>query len=263
MLHYEIHGVDGPRVVLIQGVGVTGQGWSPQVEALSEAFQLLVLDNRGIGGSADHDGAILIEEMARDVQDVMDDAGWDSAHIAGHSMGGVIAQQVALDAPKRVESLALLCTFARAKDGARVTPWIIWIGMRSRIGTRAMRRRAFLELVVTPEFVANRGAEQVADELADVFGRDLADQPNIAMKQVQALGRHDTSQRLGELGGIPTLVVSAERDLIALPEYGRQLEAAIPGANYVQLDGTAHACTVDRAADINRLLSEHWNSVND
>ena len=257
-LHYQIFGTQGPRVVLIQGVGLTGHGWSPQVEALRDRFQFLVIDNRGIGQSLPHAGAITIEEMAADALAALNHAGWPTAHIAGHSMGGVIAQQLALDDPKRVESLALLCTFARGKDAARVTPWIAWVGLRSRVGTKAMRRRAFLEIIMAPEALANVDPEVLAAELAEVFGRDLADQPWIAMRQVQALGAHDTSARLPELRGIPTLVVSAEHDVIALPEYGRQLAAGIEGARFVQLNGTAHSCTVDRAGPINGLLAELW-----
>jgi pimeloyl-ACP methyl ester carboxylesterase len=217
---------------------------------------LLAIDNRGVGRSARGTGTLIIEQMAADVRSAMDDAGWDRAHVAGHSMGGVIAQQLALDVPERVASLALLCTFAHGRDAARLTPWIAWMGLRTRVGTRQMRRRAFVELVMAPGMLDD--IDGTAARLAAVFGRDLADQPAIAMTQVRAMSRHDAGPRLGELSGLPTLVVSAEHDRIAHPAFGEELQQAIRGARYVEIAGSAHACTVDRAEQINALLAEHW-----
>src|SRR4051812_15815037 len=145
-LYYELSG-NGAPVLLIQGVGVVGGCWRPQVNALQSNFQTLVFDNRGIGKSLPCTRPISIEAMAEDARALMDAAAWESAHVMGHSMGGVIAQQLALDCPHRVRSLTLLCTFGRGKDAARLTPWILWITLRTRIGTRPMRRRAFLELL--------------------------------------------------------------------------------------------------------------------
>ena len=102
--------------LLIQGVGVVGACWRPQVAALARHYQTLFFDNRGIGESTAGHGSVRIEAMAEDARALMDEAGWDSAHVMGHSMGGVIAQQLALDCPKRVRSLSLLCTFARGRD---------------------------------------------------------------------------------------------------------------------------------------------------
>src|SRR5512145_2040280 len=90
-LHYELAGA-GPPLLLIQGVGVTGEGWRPQVEQLAAEFQTLSFDNRGIGRSSAR-GPVTIEAMAEDARALMDACGWESAHVAGHSMGGVIAQQ--------------------------------------------------------------------------------------------------------------------------------------------------------------------------
>ncbi len=262
-IHYQVHGSAGPKVVLIQGVGVDRRGWGPQVDTLQDRFRMLVLDNRGIGDSGYGGGDVTIEQMATDVLAVMDAQRWSDAHLVGHSMGGVIAQQVAIYAPDRVLSLSLLCTFCRGRDAARITPWIVWIGLRTRVGTRAMRRRAFLELIVAPGVLAEANVDELAAELALVFGRDLADQPSIAMKQVRALSRHDISEELHRLSTIPTVIVSAEHDAIALPEYGRQLQGAIPGSQFLLFDGAAHACTVDRAEEINAVLAQHWSSDTD
>src|SRR3954468_17968138 len=85
-LHYAVCG-DGPPVLLIQGVGVHGDGWRPQVEALASHRQCLTFDNRGLGGSQPVGAAVTVEQMAEDARVLMDALGWESAHVVGHSLG--------------------------------------------------------------------------------------------------------------------------------------------------------------------------------
>jgi pimeloyl-ACP methyl ester carboxylesterase len=259
-LYYELSGHGAP-LLFIQGVGVAGEGWRPQVDALENDFRCLLFDNRGIGKSAPCHGPVTIEAMADDARALLDAAGWESAHVIGHSMGGVIAQQLALDCPKRVRSLSLLCTFSRGKDGARITPWVLWMTLRTRIGTRRMRRRAFLEMLWPAEALENAETGKLAERVAALVGRDLADQPPVLMKQVKALSRHDTSERLGELDGIPTFVVSAEHDPIALPRYGRMLAGAIPGAHFEVMPAASHGVTIHQADKVNQRLQQFLESV--
>jgi pimeloyl-ACP methyl ester carboxylesterase len=162
----------GPPVLLIQGAGVIGEGWRFQVAGLADRFTLVTFDNRGIGGSRLLDGPLTIEAMAEDALAVMDAAGADRVHVVGHSMGGSIAQQLALTVPRRIRSLALLCTFPRGRDGARLTPAMVLAGLRTRIGTRAMRRHAFLELVMPAEHRARHDPARLAEELRPLFGHD-------------------------------------------------------------------------------------------
>ena len=246
----------GPPVVLIQGVGVTGNGWKPQIDGLKDRFTLISIDNRGIGASR---SAVrpTIEDMAADTVAVADAERLDSFHLAGHSMGGVIAQQVALTAPARVLSLALLCTFLKGKQGTMIAPAMLGTAIRSRVGTRRMRRRAFVELVMPREYLATQDRDRLCADLGTLFGRDLADQPPIVMQQLRAMGRYDASEKLAALRGIPTLVVSATHDCIARPAYGRALAAAIPGARYVEIPDAGHAVVIQKSEQINELLATH------
>jgi len=254
-IHYTVSG-NGPAVVFVQGVGAIGRAWRPQLDALREQHTVIAFDNRGIGASTPGDGPLSIEAMAADTLAVADAAGATSFHLVGHSMGGVIAQQVALSALDRVRSLSLLCTFARGAQGARLS-WDLFVaGMRARIGPRASRRRAFVELVMPPSYLATVNRERLDAELADLFGRDLADQPPVVMQQLRAMSRYDARSSLAALGAIPTLVASATRDRIALPAFGRQLAAAIPGACYVEVDDAGHAVPIHSAPEINALLLE-------
>jgi len=248
----------GPAVLLIQGAGAVGGVWRAQTDALSAAHTTVVFDNRGIGGSQILAGALSIEAMAEDALAIADAAGLDRFHLVAHSMGGLIAQEVALRAPGRVRSLSLLCTFARGRQATRMTPDMIVIGLRTRVGSRAARRKAFLELVVPVELLAARGLEAVAAEMCDLFQRDLADQPPIIMKQLGAMRRYDASARLEKLATIPTLVVSGALDRIAPPAFGRELAAAIPGARFLEIAGAAHSLPIHQAAAVNALLQEHF-----
>lgn len=255
-IHYELKG-SGPPILFIQGIGTTGSAWNPQTDALCQRFHCLQFDNRGIGQSTDRGGQLSVEKMAEDARYLLDAVGWHSAHVVGHSMGGIIAQQLALAAPERVRSLSLLCTFSKGSEGASPTPWAIWMALRTRLGPRTWRRRAFLEMLFPTDYLAQCDKDVLAAEIAPIVGRDLADQPPVLMRQVRALGAHDANARLGELAAIPTLVLSAERDPIAKPEYGQRLSQAIAGSRYVEIADAAHGVTLQKVAETNDLLLRH------
>ena len=247
----------GTPVMLIQGVGAIGNAWRPQIEGLRDRFSVISFDNRGIGASTITEGSLSVEAMADDALAILDAEGVDRCHVVGHSMGGLIAMQVALISPRRVKSLSLLCTFPDGRSGARLTRDTFLTGMRSRIGTRTMRRNAFMELVLSDVGLAQSNREQLAKELAELFGRDLAEQPRIIMRQLRAMARFDPKWRLRLLAAVRTMVVSGEKDRIALPSYGRKLAAAIPGSVYLELANAGHAVPVESPALVNRLLVEH------
>lgn len=259
-LSFVIRG-SGPPVVLIQGVGVHGSGWDPQVEFLSQKYTCLTFDNRGIGNSQPSGAPLAIDRMARDTVALMDHLGWASAHVVGHSMGGPIALQLALEFPQRVKSLSLLCTSANGADLTKLSLEMLWLGMRTRIGSRRMRRLAFLEIVMPDTYLKAVDRDQVAKDLARLFGHDLGDTPAIVMKQLRALRSFNATDRLHELGAIPTLVVSAPHDRIAKPASGKALAGGVPGALYVEIPDAAHGVTIQRAPDINALLDQHFSKA--
>ncbi len=261
-LDYAVAGrPSGIPVLLIQGVGAAGSAWTPQVKALAGRFCMATYDNRGLCGSVPCRGPVSIEVMAEDGLALMDALGWESAHVAGHSMGGVIAQQLALSRPARVRSLSLLCTFSRGRDAARLTPWVLWMSLRTRLGTRPMRRNAFLEMLLPGSELRNGDRAGYAARFGELLGRDLADSPPVLMKQVRALARHDASGRLGELAGIPTLVLSGDRDPIARTEYGRDLARRIPGAVFEVFTDTSHGLPIQRDWATNERLRSFWEAV--
>jgi pimeloyl-ACP methyl ester carboxylesterase len=254
-LAYAVRG-NGPPVVFIQGVGVHGDGWLPQVDVLAAHYCCLWFDNRGVGRSQPGTQGLSVELMAEDAAALITAQGWPTAHVVGHSMGGLIAIRLALTAPARVRSLALLCTFARGRD-AGASPRMVWLGLRSRIGTRRMRRHAFLEIVAPPQALVSDDRDRMAERLAPVFGHDLADHPAGEMRQLAALWACDATPELPRLAGIPTLVVSAEHDPISPPPIGASLARGIPGARYTLLPNASHGAPILSPEKINPLLLEH------
>jgi pimeloyl-ACP methyl ester carboxylesterase len=193
----------GEPVVFIQGVGLHGEGWRPQTNVLQTAYRCVSFDNRGIGASQPLTGKLTLEQMATDTLAVMDAAGIASAHLVGHSLGGCIAQQLALAFPSRVKSLALLCTSARGADATDLRWPMFLVGLRCHVGTAAMRRRAFLEIVMSRTHRATHDADKTAAELAPLFGHDLGMSPPGVMKQLAALKTFDARARLNRTCEIP------------------------------------------------------------
>lgn len=142
-----------------------------------------------------------------------------------------------------------------------MTPGVMWMGMKTRLGTRAMRRRAFLQMLFTPGFLASQDEAALAERVATLVGRDLADSPAILMTQFMAMRAYDASDRLSTISGIPALVASAQNDPIALPEFGRALASLIAGSSYVEIPQASHGVTIQEPAIVNNLLRVHLDKA--
>lgn len=257
-LCYRVRGT-GPKIVFIQGTGLHGDGWMPQVEELQRRYTCLTFDNRGMAGSQPGSSTLTVGQMAEDVLALMDAEGWDAAHFVGHSLGGLIALQVALTARRRVLSLGLLCTFSRGHDATRLTWNRFGPGLRSYLGTRRMRRRAFAEFVLPPGLPGDR--DEWTAKLAPLFGHDLADHPPVVMKQLAAMRACDLTSGLASLAGLPALVIGARHDRIATPAMVRALAHGLPGSTLVEFDDSAHGVTITRPEAVNALLDIHFKGA--
>ena len=247
----------GPPVLCIQGVGVAGEGWRPQIAALAQRHRVLTFDNRGVGATPRGAGPLSIERMAADAAAILDAEGIDRCHVVGHSMGGLIALALALGAKPRVLTLSLLCTFADGAGPTRPTLRMIALGLPTRIGTRRSRRLAMQRLLFPDAYLRQVDRAALAEELNALFGRDLGEAPAIVSEQLKVMGRYDATSRLSTLAGVPTLVVSGRHDPIAPPAYGRAIAAGIPGARYVEFEDASHALTIQQPDRVNTLLLQH------
>ena len=243
-LHWRLEGAeDRPVLVLLNSIGTDISLWDRTVPLLLPAFRLLRIDARGHGGSDAPDGDYSLTMLAADVAAIMDDAGVGTAAVAGVSLGGMVAMQLALDHPERVSALALICTSATMDPAA-------W---RARIDTvRAQGTSAIAEMAVgrflSPDFAAQH--PEIAGTLRDGIARQSDAGYAGAGAAIRDMALID---RIGTIA-VPTLVVTAMRD-VSTPYagHGEHLVATIPGARHAGVEG-AHLPPIEAPAALATAL---------
>ena len=232
---------DGEPVLLIMGLAGSSRMWWRFEPQLAAEHRTILFDNRGTGDSDGVSGPMSMAAMVDDALAVLDAAGHESAHVFGVSMGGMIAQYLALDHRSRVRSLLLGCTTPGGRRGA--PPWrmVASTAVRPVLGPK----RTF-ELVA-PLLYAPRTLRDHPGRLREDLRVRAADMtsPATYYAQIAAVARHDTRARLHELGGLPVTVVHGEEDGLVPVEQGRKLAAGIPGARFVGIPGCGHLMTTD------------------
>lgn len=226
-------GADAPWVVLIHGLGYARWGWEPVLDGLARRFRLLWFDNRGIGDSSVPEGPYTTAAMAADVVAILDDAGIDRAHVVATSLGGLVAQELALEVPERVERLVLVCTHPGG-DAAYPLPEPT---QRLIAEMPSMEPRAGLERAVR-----NALREDVPEEVVErIMRHRLAGPPDPAGWQAQAAAStgHDAADRLHRIDQ-PTLIVHGTADVVVDPRNAALLAERIPDARVVEFDGAGH-----------------------
>lgn len=255
---YETHGASGPPVLLVMGLGMRGIVWRPQIEVLSEDHRLATFDHRGVGESDPPPGPFRMRDMAFDALRVAGALGWQRFHLVGISMGGMIAQEVALAAPERVASLALLATHPGGPTGMIPTP----VGLRdfasAILGPRAGRIPAMERLLYPPEFLATVDRAELARRLGDQAVEPAA--RRVVLLQIAAIAGFDTRHRLGEIVA-PTLVVQPGRDVLVRPGHAEVLARGIPGARLHTFHDAGHGVAFQHARPLSELLREHIAAV--
>jgi aminoacrylate hydrolase len=255
-ISYTVSG-QGPAVLFVQGVGVEGRAWSPQTRELARFHRCISFDNRGLGASRGDTRVLSVEHMARDALGLLNALKVERAHVVGHSLGGVIAQRLALIAPERIASLTFMCTFAGGRDLLRPSARLIWLGVRSRFGSARARRLAFARLIMPDAYLAARGAEVVMTELEEIFGRPLWQGPAIADVQLRALRSHDEREQLPRLAALRCIVMSGRLDPIATHAANAALAAGLSAPHRVW-DDASHALPIQHASAVNEVLRAHF-----
>ncbi len=241
---------EGDAVVMVHGLGGTGNSWFPQVGPLSRFFRTVRLDLEGSGRSP-LAGALSIESFARDVLAVMDALGIDSAHLCGHSMGTIVCQHIAADHGARVKSLALLGPLAEPPEPARGA-------IRDRAATA--RADGMTPIADTLVQVAVSAETRAHNPAAAAFVRE------ILMRQ-DAEGYARTCEALAdarsaELGRIrcPTLLVTGDEDAVSPPPAVRALKAGLGGeAHLLVLTGCGHWTPIEKPAQVSAALLNFYH----
>ncbi len=238
-IHYETHGAGEP-VLLIMGLGSNAYGWHWTIPWLAERYQAIAFDNRGTGRSDVPTDTYSIAQMAADAAAVLDAAGHATAHVCGASLGGMIAQRVALAYPERIKSLVLICTTPGGRHAVRpsreVTAALVEGGEDP---ATVYRRNAWF---LYGEDTRMRHPERIEEDL--LHRGKIPTQPRGYFGQLQAAVDHDTWDELPSIA-VPTLVVHGHADLLVPTGNGRLLAERIPGAELVVVPGAGHMLQAD------------------
>ena len=239
---------EGTDLVLVHGVGASLEAWDEVVSRLGEGFRTIRLDLRGHGASGKPPGPYHIDDFVGDVMAVMDHFRIGSCHLAGHSLGALIAQGVALAHPRRLDRLVLLS------------------GIAGR--TADERRRVEKRLAMVADGIPGAHFEaSVSRWFTDGFIRR---HPGIIARQAEANRRNDpaayaASYRVltetdfaGRLRNItaPTLIATGEHDLGSNARMARYMRATIPHSSLHILPGLKHAILTEAADDVARLMKD-------
>jgi 3-oxoadipate enol-lactonase/4-carboxymuconolactone decarboxylase len=242
-LHWRIEGAaDRPVLVLLNSIGTDLSLWDRTVPLLLPAFRLLRIDTRGAGGSDAPDGDYSLNMLADDVAAILDDAGIAQAAIAGVSLGGMVAMQLALDHPGRVTALALICTSATMDP----TAWAARIDTVRSDGTAAIADMA-VGRFLSPGFAARH--PEIGDTLRDGIARQTDAGYAGAGAAIRDMALAD---RLAAIA-VPTLVVTATLD-VSTPYAGHgEHLMTIAGARHASVDG-AHLPPIEAPAALATAL---------
>lgn len=250
-LYYRIEG-EGPPVLGIMGFAADHRLWAAQVPAICERNTFITFDNRGVGRSS---GAPVetLQEMADDAAALLDHLDIDQTVVVGASMGGAIAQHLALRHPERVKALVLVVTFARTVEYMRRESGL------ARALLRLAGPKAFVEATLvhlfTPRFF-EIGADALEQVVASFFAGGEAEvpAPEILEGQLRATDRHDLRAELGRIS-CPTLVVGGRLDMMVPGFCSEELAAAIPGSELHMFD-SGHALMFEEMDAFNGLLRD-------
>jgi pimeloyl-ACP methyl ester carboxylesterase len=246
---YEVAGA-GPPLLLVQGLGYGGRGWGPAHDLLAEEFTVVSFDNRGFGASDVPAGPYAVADLADDAAAVLDAAGIERATVLGVSLGGMVAQELALGRPGRVARLVLVST----------TP--------GGLGSYPMPAQTIALMAAAPtmapdvalrRFVANALGDDPDPELAErIVAYRTANPPDLAGWGAQAAAgaTFDALDRIAALD-VPTLVVHGTADAVVDPRNGELLAQRIPGARLQLVPGCGHLVSWERPELLLELVREH------
>ena len=241
---------DGPWTVLVHGLGYPRQGWGPLVDALAGKLSLVLIDNRGIGGSDVPEGPYDAQMMAGDVAAVLDDLGLETAHVVGTSLGGMIAQELAITRPERVDRLVLLAA-TPGGDAAVPIPET----------TQALLAEApqLEPLEALQRLVANAFGPDADPALVEQIVRmrtDTAQSMDGWQAQAAAGTTYDGGGRESAITA-PTLLVHGTHDVVVDPANSSLLDERIPDSRLIWIEHGGHLVFWEQPERIARLIIDH------
>jgi pimeloyl-ACP methyl ester carboxylesterase len=243
----------GAAVLLIMGLGWTSAMWHRTRPILAASYRTVALDNRGVGCSDVPPGPYPIALMASDAAAVLDAAGIRRAHIFGVSMGGMIAQEFALQYPERVHSLILCCTAAGGPHAVQADSEVL--RALFRVG---LSPEEFLEFANPFIYDSSTPRERIEEDM--VLRRKWYPRERGYLGQLQGILAWEAYSRLPQIAA-PTLVIHGEADRLIPPANGALIANRIPGTKLVTIPNACHVLTTDQPAAVHQEVLEFLRSV--
>ncbi len=247
-LYYEVHG-EGEPLLCVMGLSADTLAWALQVPAFAAGHRTVIFDNRDVGQSSMADGPYEIADMAADTLGLADALGLETFHLLGASLGGAIAQHVALAAPERVRTLQLAVTWAGSGAYARE---------KTRLWASEMRLRSredwidsLLIATVSEEFYEN---QPMVDFVKEVMrSNEHPQQPDGFERQSRASSTFDLRGRLSDLS-MPVHIISGAHDIL-LPRWKQEeLAAELPGSQLTVIERGSHALQLEFPQEFNAAV---------
>ena len=259
-IYYEEHG-SGEPLLLIMGWGCNAATWKPQVPGLAERFRVITFDNRGVGRSSAPKQSYTVPQMARDTAGLLDALGIERAHVFGISMGGMIAQELALTHPERVDSLLLGCTSPGSRRAAGQRELLKNIAeFNDTVGSDGPSLEWFQDFI---KRLWTDGAISRSDTYLQDFVFSMIrfpPTPHGLHNQSYAVAMHDTYDRLPYIQQ-PTLVMTGDKDGLIDCENSLILAGRIPRADLMIFPGLKHAFHLEAAARVNTVIIDFIDRV--
>ena len=256
-LHWESFG-EGRAVLLIAGRGMTVDGWWATIPVLARSFRVIAFDNRDTGRSTRMSWPYTAAQMAGDAVAVLDAAGERRAHVYGISLGSLVAQEVALRYPDRVEALVLGASSAGGFAAYKPSPSSPAQTFLLRAGAMHAEEAEWAAVPYTyGEKTRQLHSERIVADIAHRVSSPL--DPLAYMHQAAAVAAHDAYERLNQMAA-PTLVVHGEQDIFVPPANALVLAERIPGARLRLWPDAGHMYTIDEPEadrEIVRFLLRH------
>ena len=257
-IYYEIIG-QGEPLVMIRGLGSNVDHWYEQVPTLSKEFQLLVFDNRGIARSSDPGGAFSTRDMAEDTAALMESAGIKSAHVLGYSMGGMVAQEMALNHPEKVRGLILVATDCGITKRIKARPEVSRLfSQMVSLGTTEAKLAAAACLYAQNTFESKT---DVIERYNEVSMRFPASQ-DIMARQWAAVTQHDACSRMQKISS-PTLTLTGSEDILIPPENAKIMADMIPGARMKAIDDGGHLFLIEQPQQFNQAVRDFLEGLSE